>query len=64
MIFVGDVVEVVSEDCGIPKGIRCKVTIKLDPLVYEKPYYIQNLESDYCCWASESDIKRVGDGNA
>ena len=58
----GDIVVVVSEDCRLPKDTICVVDKAL-PIWSDStaflPYYIRNIESEYCCWVYEECIKEV-----
>lgn len=58
----GDIVVVVTDDCRLPKDTICVIekviSIFSDSLAL-CPYYIRNIESDYCCWVYTEDIKEV-----
>jgi hypothetical protein len=53
----GELVVVTSDDCRLPKGTVCAVMYITEAGVTS--YYIRNVESDYCCWAREDQIKGV-----
>jgi len=52
----GQEVKVISEDIRLPKGTICVVEEVVNDS-YDKPYYIRNIESQYCCWASSKDLQ-------
>lgn len=53
----GELVVVTSDDCRLPKGTVCAVMYTTE--AGATSYYIRNVESDYCCWAREDQIKGV-----
>lgn len=62
----GELVTVISDNCRLPAGTLCAVmyvselaTPEADPNNPVYSYYIRNVESDYCCWAREDQIKGV-----
>lgn len=62
----GDKVVVVSEDTRIPKGTICVVervsgvhTEPNDTCIAIEPYYIRNIESEYCCWVYEDQVEEA-----
>ena len=52
----GQEVKVISENLRLPKGTICVVEEVVSDS-HDKPYYIRNVESQYCCWASRQDLQ-------
>ena len=52
----GDLVIVKTDNCRLPKGTVCIVEEVLNE-THDKPYYIRNRDSQYCCWASSGDLR-------
>lgn len=61
----GELVVVISDNCRLPKGTVCAVVYVSDLSTLNDvgeslySYYIRNVESDYCCWVNEDEIKGV-----
>lgn len=62
----GELVIVTSDNCRLPAGTLCAVMYisklespEADPNNPVYSYYIRNVESEYCCWAREDQIKGV-----
>lgn len=54
--YIGKKVVIISDDCRLPKGTRCIVIQWINPALDFKNFYIRNVDSDYCCWASIQDL--------
>lgn len=59
--YVGMGCIVISDSCRLPKGTRCQVIHYISDELSDKNFYIRNLESDYCCWASAGDLRFLDD---
>ena len=55
--YVGKECFVISDNCRLPKGTKCVVEQYVIDELADKNYYIRNLDSAYCCWASAEDLK-------
>lgn len=60
----GDIVVVITDDCRLPKNTICVIEKTLpawsDSVLFcPAPYYIRNIDSKYCCWVYEDDIKSL-----
>lgn len=54
---VGQHVVVCTDDIRMPKGTEC-VVMEIVKTTY-KPYYIRNVNSEYCCWANVQDLQSL-----
>lgn len=55
--YIGKQCVVVTDNCRLPKYSRCKIVQWIDPEIDKKNYYICNIDSEYCCWASSQDLQ-------
>lgn len=52
----GQMVKIISDNLRIPRGTICVIE-EIVSDIHDKPYYIRNVESEYCCWASSKDLQ-------
>lgn len=55
--IIGKKVRIITDNLRLPKGTTCEVIQWISPELDAKNYYIRNIESDYCCWASSQDLQ-------
>lgn len=55
--FIGKKAVIITDNLRLPKGTICEVIQWINPELDSKNYYIRNIESDYCCWASSQDLQ-------
>lgn len=55
--FIGKRAVIISPALRLPKGTVCEVVQWINPELDSKNFYIRNIESDYCCWASSQDLQ-------
>lgn len=55
--FIGKKAVIITDNLRLPKGTTCEVIQWINPELDSKNFYIRNIESDYCCWASSQDLQ-------
>lgn len=55
--FIGKKAVIITDNLRLPKGTKCEVIQWINPELDSKNFYIRNIESDYCCWASSQDLQ-------
>ena len=55
--FIGKKAVIITDNLRLPKGTTCEVIQWINPELDSKNYYIRNLDSQYCCWASSQDLQ-------